>query len=96
MNLHIVALFKIKENHLMEAVEMFQKLVRETRKEEGCITYDLIEDNEQKGTFFIVELWESVEHHNKHLGTDHLLDFRMQVAPIAHSSIEVYKGFKIC
>ncbi|WP_435522546.1 putative quinol monooxygenase [Chryseobacterium indoltheticum] len=43
MNLHIVALFRFKENNLMEAVELFQTLVRETRKEEGCLQYDLIE-----------------------------------------------------
>lgn len=44
MNIHVVAVFKFNENYLMEAVELFQTLVRETRKEEGCIQYDLIED----------------------------------------------------
>ena len=34
MNLHIIALFKFNENYLMDAVELFQNLVKETRKEE--------------------------------------------------------------
>lgn len=95
MNLHIVALFKFNENYLMEAVELFQTLVRETRKEEGCLQYDLIEDKDSKGTFFLVELWESVEHHNLHNGADHLLNFRKEASKIVTANTEVYKGFKI-
>ena len=95
MNLHIVALFKFNENYLMEAVELFQKLVRETRKEEGCLQYELIEDNEQKGTFFLIELWESTEHHNRHNGTDHLFEFRKNTSKILTETAQVYKGFKI-
>ncbi|KFF20857.1 putative quinol monooxygenase [Chryseobacterium sp. JM1] len=95
MNLHIVALFKFNENYLMDAVELFQNLVKETRKEEGCLQYDLIEDKDNKGTFFLIELWESVEHHSRHLGQDHLLNFRKDASKMMESSAEVYKGFKI-
>ena len=49
MNLHIVALFRFKENHLFDAIELLKKLVIETRKEEGCLQYDLVEDRENKG-----------------------------------------------
>ena len=95
MNLHIVALFKVNESYMMEAVELFQKLVRETRKEEGCLQYELIEENEQKGTFCLIELWESVAHHNNHNGTDHLFEFRKNASKILTESAQVYKGFKI-
>ncbi|MBV8325426.1 putative quinol monooxygenase [Chryseobacterium sp.] len=95
MNLHIIALFKFNENYLMEAVELFQKLVKETRKEEGCLQYDLVEDKDNKGIFFLIELWESVDHHNIHNGQDHLLDFRKDASKMMESSAEVYKGFKI-
>ena len=67
----------------------------ETRKEEGCLQYDLIEDKDNKGTFFLIELWESVDHHNRHNGQDHLLDFRKDASKMMESSVEVYKGFKI-
>ena len=95
MNLHIIALFIFFVNYLMEAVELFQNLVKETRKEEGCLQYDLIEDKDNKGTFFLIELWESVEHHNRHNGQDHLLDFRKDASKIMEESVQVYKGFKI-
>ncbi|MDR6403448.1 MULTISPECIES: putative quinol monooxygenase [Chryseobacterium] len=94
MNLYVVALFKFNENYLMEAVELFQTLVRETRKEEGCLQYDLVEDEDNKGTFFMVELWESEEHHNRHNGQDHLLNFKRDVSKILESTTQVYKGTK--
>ena len=94
-NLYIVALFRFKENYLMDAIEILKKLVNETRKEEGCLQYDLIEDNENKGVFFLMELWESAEHHFKHNGTEHLLNFKSQSANMVEESALVYKGFKI-
>lgn len=93
-NLHIVALFRFKENYLMDAIELFKKLVNETRKEEGCLQYDLIEDRENKGVFFIVELWETTEHHYEHSKTEHLDNFRKNAAPMLEETAQVYKGFK--
>lgn len=93
-NLHIVALFQFKEIDLMDALELLKKLVFATRKEEGCLQYDLIEDNTNKGVFFIVEIWESKEHHHQHNGTDHLMNFRNQSASMLQKSAQVYKGYK--
>ncbi len=94
MKLYIVALFRVKENYLMDSIELFKKLVNETRKEEGCLQYDLIEDKNNKGVFFIVELWESEEHHFAHNGSEHLTDFRIASVPMLEQATEVYKGFK--
>lgn len=93
-NLYIVALFQFKESDLMDALELLKKLVFETRKEEGCLQYDLIEDHTNKGFFFIIELWESEEHHHQHNGTDHLMNFRNQSASMLEQSAQVYKGYK--
>lgn len=93
-NLYIVALFHIKENYLMDAIELLKKLVFVTRKEEGCLQYDLIEDIENKGVFFLVELWESQEHHYQHTGTEHLDQFRLQISGMMEKHTQVYKGFK--
>lgn len=93
--LHLVALFRFKENYLMDGMELLRKLVNETRKEEGCLQYDLIEDLENKGVFFIVELWESDEHHFKHSGTEHLMNFRINSASMLEESTQVYRGRRV-
>ncbi|MDN3605721.1 putative quinol monooxygenase [Kaistella yonginensis] len=93
-NLYIIALFHFKESDLLDALELLKKLVIETRKEEGCKQYDLVEDRTSKGVFFIVELWESEEHHHQHNSSDHLMSFRNQAAPLLEKTAEVYKGYK--
>lgn len=93
-NLSIIAVFHFKENDLMDALELLKKLVIETRKEEGCLQYDLVEDFENKGVFFITELWESPQHHHQHNISDHLTNFRIQSVSLFSKSPEVYKGYK--
>ena len=94
MNLHIVAVFRFKENYLIDAIELLKALVNKTRQEDGCIQYDLIEDNVQKGVFFIVENWASEEHHFKHSISEHLQNFRESAASLLEEQTVVYKGFK--
>jgi len=47
-------------------------LIGPTRKEDGCVQYDLHEDNSQPGRFLFFEKWESQEHLDRHLVTPHL------------------------
>ena len=85
MNLHIIALFKFNENYLMEAVELFQKLVKETRKEEGCLQYDLheshaipdVRDLSQRGnvSFVFIERWKSEDDLREHVAMPYHDDF---------------------
>jgi quinol monooxygenase YgiN len=48
-------------------------LVSPTRREEGCITYDLHRAAEVPGTFLLHEVWASREHHSAHTKTPHFL-----------------------
>lgn len=48
------------------------KLVPITRAEEGCINYDLHQDNENPAHFMFFENWESREFLQKHMGAPHL------------------------
>jgi quinol monooxygenase YgiN len=59
-----------KEDALREAL---LTLVEPTRKEEGCVQYDLHQDNSQPGHFVFFENWESRGHLDKHMATKHFL-----------------------
>ena len=93
--LYIVALFHFKENYLDEALQLLEKLVAGTRKEEGCLQYDLVEDVDNKGIFFLMELWETAELHRQHSASEHLSEFRKNAAPLFESSTELYRGSKV-
>lgn len=51
------------------------KLIDITRAEEGCINYDLHQDNENPVHFMFYENWESRELWQKHMANQHLEDY---------------------
>ena len=48
-------------------------LIAPTRKEEGCLRYDLYRSIEGAGAFLLHEIWETRDHHTTHTKTDHFL-----------------------
>lgn len=48
------------------------KLIPITRAEEGCIQYDLHQDNEKPSVFMFYETWESRELWQTHMQNTHL------------------------
>ncbi len=49
-----------------------KKLVEISRKEEGCINYDLHQDFENSNLFLFYENWESHDLWKKHLAAPHI------------------------
>jgi quinol monooxygenase YgiN len=48
-------------------------LVGPTRREQGCLTYDLYRGADLLGAFLLHEVWASREHHRLHTQTPHFL-----------------------
>jgi len=71
--LTLIVWLRAKEGqHLLLEAEL-RALVGPTRKEEGCLKYDLHRGADQPGTFLFHEVWESREHHIAHTRTPHFL-----------------------
>jgi quinol monooxygenase YgiN len=71
--LTLVVTLRAKEGqHLLLEAEL-RALVGPTRKEDGCLQYDLHRGADQIGTFLFHEVWESREHHAAHTRTPHFL-----------------------
>jgi len=71
--LTLIVLLRAKEGqHLLLEAEL-RALVGPTRKEEGCLQYDLHRGADQPGTYLLHEVWASREHHTEHTRTPHFL-----------------------
>jgi quinol monooxygenase YgiN len=69
----LVVVLRAKEGqHLLLEAEL-RALVTPSRKEEGCLRYDLHRSAEQPGTFLFHEVWETRDHHTAHTRTPHFL-----------------------
>lgn len=51
------------------------KLIEPTRAENGCLQYDLHQDNETPAHFMFFEIWESRDAWQVHMNAQHLKDF---------------------
>ena len=71
-NLTIVAKIEAAEGRADFIKEELMKLINITREEEGCIQYDLHQDNENPGIFLFFENWASKELWQTHMDNDHL------------------------
>ena len=69
----LIVLLKSREGQepLLEAE--LRALVGPTRREDGCITYDLHRSSDVPGTFLLHEVWASREHHRLHTQTPHFI-----------------------
>lgn len=71
--LKVVAIAETSSDKAMELKNVCLGLIEPTRKESGCISYELYEDTTNPGRFTFIEEWESQEHLNVHLKTPHLV-----------------------
>ncbi|MGH1538996.1 MAG: putative quinol monooxygenase [Arenicella sp.] len=73
--LTIVANIKANEDKVELVKTELLKLVETTRSEQGCINYDLHQDNENPAHFLFFENWQSRELWQQHMGNTHLKDY---------------------
>ena len=73
--LTIVANIKAKSDKIDFVKAELEKLIPITRAEEGCINYDLHQDNENPAHFLFYENWESRELWQAHMDNEHLQEY---------------------
>lgn len=66
-------------------------LVDETRKEKGCINYDLHQQDENPAQFMMYENWQSAEDLEEHARSAHLREFGRNMSPFLERPIEITK-----
>lgn len=71
-----------------------EKLVEPTRKEQGCLQYDLHRDNENPAHFLFFEQWESRALWQQHMGAAHLTAY-MQATDGAVETFQLHEMTKI-
>ena len=73
--LTIVANIKAKSDKTDLVKAELLKLIDVTRAEEGCLQYDLHQDNENPANFLFYENWESREFWQTHMNSQSLKDY---------------------
>jgi quinol monooxygenase YgiN len=69
----LVVLLRAKEGQQLLVEAEIRALISPTRKEEGCLQYDLHHSLDQPSLFLLHEVWSSRDHHTAHTKTPHFL-----------------------
>ncbi len=78
--LTIIAMPTADENRLTEIKSAMLELVEQTLNEEGCIRYELHQNNEESNRFIFVETWENRELWQKHMNGAAIKEFNQKIA----------------
>ncbi|MFD2204940.1 putative quinol monooxygenase [Kiloniella antarctica] len=74
-NLTIVANIYAKLDKINLVREELEKLIPTTRGEQGCLQYDLHQDNENPAHFIFFESWQTRELWQDHMSAPHVSAF---------------------
>ena len=92
--LTVVATVTAKADTVEEVKAELNKLIEPTRKEEGCINYDLHQSKEDTTVFIFHENWDSEAHLDAHLETPHIKACQAALESIIESAV-VHKLYQI-
>ena len=84
--LKVVSRRTIKPENLEEVIEMYEEMIEETRKENGCISYEFFQDMNEPNTVAMIEEWEDQECFDAHSQTPHFKKIIPQVGDLQESS----------
>ena len=83
-------LIKIKEGKEAQFEEDFSKAIKLTRKEKGCLRYDLNKNPQQTGHYVIYERWQNLAALQAHLKSEYLITLLSQMKDLAAEAPDVH------
>lgn len=90
-NLTVIAYIFAKPGEEQRVRTALLSLVEETRKEKGCINYDLHESEDNPAHFVMYENWRSAADLEEHARSAHLRDFGKKMGPFLERPTEITK-----
>ncbi|SHH79417.1 putative quinol monooxygenase [Clostridium grantii] len=85
----VVAKCTVKNGQVNKFKECCERLLSETKKEEGNISYDLYQDINEENVLTFLEEWESPEILDIHTKTSHFTEVIPQLSELLEKDMEV-------
>ncbi|MDH4301871.1 MAG: antibiotic biosynthesis monooxygenase [Nitrospira sp.] len=88
-SLRVIARATAKPDHVIQVREILSALVEPTRREHGCLSYQLLENEADPTDFAFVEQWASAEAEQAHFTTPHVLSALQRLAGLLASGPQI-------
>ena len=88
--IHLIATIHVREGSVDEFAGLAEPCIEATRREEGCLHYDLHQSLTEPTKLVFVEKWADRDALNRHFREPHLIAFRDAGTPhIVERTIEI-------
>jgi len=87
--IRVIATFHLQADMFDVAMKIAEVLVSETREEDGCIQYDLLQDTTNQQHLVMVEHWESQEKLDAHSTSAHFTKYVPMLSELCTKAPEV-------
>ena len=91
----VIAYVTAKTGHEDKVRDALLDLVAQTRKENGCINYDLHQSPEKAAQFVIYENWDTTADLDAHAKSAHLQAFARSAGPLLERPAEITKWIMV-
>ena len=95
MSIHIIARFTARPDTIDALRTLLLGMLEPTRKEAGCVSYELLNNSADPTDFTFVEEWASQAAIDAHMKTPHLQAVVADSAPLLASPLDV-RFYTVC
>jgi quinol monooxygenase YgiN len=90
----VFAKVSVKPERKAELLELAREVIAATRKEEGCVSYVLLDNPYDPGGCLFVEEWTDKEALKRHAASAHIAKWRQQQADLlaGKTVLKLYQG----
>jgi quinol monooxygenase YgiN len=89
--LHVIARIKAKREHVDAVRDILTGFVAPTRAEDGCLRYDLLQNNSDPADFTFVEEWSGQPALDAHSKSQHLSEGRPRLHGLTEGPTQVVR-----
>jgi quinol monooxygenase YgiN len=90
-----IAEIRIKPEKIEDFKRYAADLAGATRKETGCLFYELYQSNDDPAIFFFLEEWERPEHLNSHLRSPNVAEFGNRMEGITDGPVKPFNWVRV-
>lgn len=90
-----IACVKIYENRIDDFISAVSKVAEPTRKEEGCVFYELYQTEEDPSVFYFCEEWKDISDLKKHLDSSHVARFIKELDGVVEVEVRPVRWHKV-
>lgn len=90
-SLRVIARVRAKTEHIAQVREILAALVEPTRRELGCVSYELLQNSSDPADFVFVEKWASAAAEQAHFVTPHVSVALQQLVGLLAGEPEIFR-----